>query len=83
MRRKTIPPLRKGATDAEVIRWTKKYDVFDRLNAQVSEVVEDHSDLDRILQEALFQDNTAQRKTILTAVKPSSADLPAGRQVDL
>ncbi len=43
-----------------MVRWAKKHDVFDRLNAGVSEVVEDHSDLDQVLQEALFQDNTAQ-----------------------
>lgn len=54
-----IPPLRKGATDEEIIRWTRGHDVFERLDAQVSEVVEDHSDLDRVLQEALLQDNTA------------------------
>lgn len=55
-----IPLLRKGATDEEVIRWTRGHDVFERLEAQVSQVVEDHSDLDRVLQEALLQDNTAQ-----------------------
>ncbi len=43
-----------------MVRWAKKHDVFDRLNAGISEVVEDHSDLDQVLQEALFQDNTAQ-----------------------
>lgn len=35
-------------------------DIFDRLEARVSEVVEDHSDLDEALRKALFQDNTAQ-----------------------
>jgi hypothetical protein len=55
-----IPRLRKGATDQEVIRWTRTHDIFDRLEAGVSEIVEDHSDLDRILHEALFQENTAQ-----------------------
>jgi hypothetical protein len=34
--------------------------VFDRLDAGVSEVIEDHSDLDQVLREAIFQDNTAQ-----------------------
>lgn len=38
----------------------KGHDVFDRLDVGVSELVEDHGDLDRVLQEALFQDNTAQ-----------------------
>ena len=49
-----------AACDQEIVRWAKKHDVFDRLNARVSEVVEDHSDLDQVLREALFQDNTAQ-----------------------
>jgi hypothetical protein len=53
-------PLTSQSTDEEVIRWTKSHDVFDRLETGVSEVVEDHSDLDEILREAIFQDNTAQ-----------------------
>ena len=59
-------PKRKGArltrrsSDEEVIRWTQAHDVFDRLGKGVSEVVEDHSDLDEVLREAIFQDNTAQ-----------------------
>jgi hypothetical protein len=48
------------STDEEIIRWTKSHDVFDRLDAGTSEVVEDHSDLDQALREAIFQDNTAQ-----------------------
>ena len=59
-KKRVIPPLRKGASDKEIVRWTRKHDVFDRLEARVSEVIEDHSDLDQVLQEALFQDNTAQ-----------------------
>ena len=59
-KKRAVPPLRKGASDQEIIRWTKTRDVFDRLDAGVSELVEDHSDLDRILEEAVFQDNTAQ-----------------------
>jgi hypothetical protein len=55
-----IPRLRSRATDEEIVRWTKAHDVFDRLEAGVSEVVEDHSDLDEALREAIFQDNTAQ-----------------------
>ena len=59
-------PKRKGSrltrrsTDEEIIRWTQSHDVFDRLEKGVSEVVEDHSDLDEVLREAIFQDNTAQ-----------------------
>jgi hypothetical protein len=46
--------------DEEIVRWTKAHDVFDRLETGISEIVEDHSDLDEILREAIFQDNTAQ-----------------------
>ena len=59
-KKRVIPPLRKGASDQEIVRWTSKHDVFDRLDTDISEVAEDHSDLDRVLQEALFEDNTAQ-----------------------
>ena len=52
--------LTSNSTDEEVIRWTKSHDVFDRRETGVSEVVEDHSDLDEVLREAIFQDNTAQ-----------------------
>jgi hypothetical protein len=58
--KRTVPRLRTKATDEEIIRWTKSHDVFDRLEARVSEIVEDHSDLDQVLREAIFQDNTAQ-----------------------
>ena len=59
-KKRAIPPLRKGASEQEIVRWTSKHDVFDRLDTDISEVAEDHSDLDRVLQEALFEDNTAQ-----------------------
>ena len=49
-----------NSTDQEIIRWTESRDVFDRLEKGVSEVVEDHSELDEALREAIFQDNTAQ-----------------------
>ena len=52
--------LNRKSTDEEIIRWTKSHDVFDRLEAGESEVVEDHNDLDEVLREAIFQDNTAQ-----------------------
>ena len=48
------------STDDEILRWTKSHDVFDRLESGISEVVEDHGDLDEVLREAIFQDNTAQ-----------------------
>src|ERR671910_221408 len=50
----------RSASEEKIIRWTKAHDVFDRIEAGVSEIVEDHSDLEQILREALFQDNTAQ-----------------------
>lgn len=59
-KKRVISPLRKEASEQEIVRWTSKHDVFDRLDTDISEVVEDHSDLDRVLQEALFEDNTAQ-----------------------
>ena len=59
-KKRVISPLRKEASDQEIVRWTSKHDVFDRLDTDISEVAEDHSDLDRVLQEALFEDNTAQ-----------------------
>ncbi|MGE0826293.1 MAG: hypothetical protein AB7P18_29715 [Candidatus Binatia bacterium] len=55
-----IPSLRKGATDEEIIRWTTTHDVFDRLEVGMSEIVEDQSDLDQLLEDALRQGNTAQ-----------------------
>lgn len=58
--KRKVPRLRRGATDEEIIRWTKSNDVFDRIEAGVSELIEDHSDLDLVLREAIFQDNTAQ-----------------------
>ena len=58
--RKKISRLAKDATDDEVMRWTKSYDVFDRMEAGVSEIIEDRCDLDAVLHEGIFQDNTAQ-----------------------
>jgi hypothetical protein len=54
--------LSKDASDHEIIRWTKSNDVFDGLEAGVSEMIENHTDLDAVLHEAIFQDNTAQLK---------------------
>ncbi len=58
--KRKVSRLKSGATDEELIRWTKTHDVFDRVETGVSEVVEDHSDLDEVLREAIFEDNTAQ-----------------------
>ena len=54
------PPLARNASDEEIARWASSHDVFDRLDQGVSEVIDDHTDLDRVLREAIFQDNTAQ-----------------------
>jgi hypothetical protein len=76
-------PKRKGSrltsksSDQEIIRWTESHDVFDRLEQGVSEVVEDHSDLDEFLREAIFQDNTAQlNMRLLPAMKAVLSSLP-------
>jgi hypothetical protein len=58
--KRKVPRLSRNATDEEIVRWTKSHDVFDRLDAGVSEIVEDHSDLQQVLRDAIFQDNTAQ-----------------------
>ena len=58
--KRKVSRLTTKSTDEEIVRWTKSHDVFDRLETGVSEVVEDHSDLDEVLREAIFQDNTAQ-----------------------
>jgi hypothetical protein len=55
-----VPRLSRNATDEEIVRWTKSHDMFDRLEAGVSEIIQDHSDLNQVLQDAIFQDNTAQ-----------------------
>jgi hypothetical protein len=59
-RASAISPLRKGASDEEIIRWTTTHDVFERLEAGVSEIVTDRSELDQLLQEAVVQGNTVQ-----------------------
>lgn len=57
--KRKISRLSKDASDHEIIRWTKSNDVFDRVEAGVSEIIENHTDLDAVLHEAIFQDNTA------------------------
>src|SRR4029450_10806283 len=58
--KRKVPRVSRNATDEEIIPWTKSHDVFDRLEAGVSEIIEDHADVDAVLHEAIFQDNTAQ-----------------------
>src|SRR5207249_4363008 len=75
--------LRRGASDDEVIRWAAANDVFDRLEAGTSEVVEDHGDLDRLLKAAVFEDNTAQLNMRLPpAMKALLANLARQRTLD-
>lgn len=59
-KRDSIPSLSPGASDEEIIHWVDTYDVVERLKAGVSEIVEDHSDLDAWLKEALEKGNGAQ-----------------------
>ncbi len=56
----TMPSLRSDARDEEIVRWATTHDVFDRIDAGVSEVVVDHADLDRLLDDAIYQSNTTQ-----------------------
>jgi hypothetical protein len=58
--KRKVSRLHRKSNDEEIVRWAKSHDVFDRLEKGVSEVVEDHSDLDEVLRDAIFQDNTAQ-----------------------
>ncbi|MGE0682130.1 MAG: hypothetical protein AB7P69_14685 [Candidatus Binatia bacterium] len=82
-RASSIPSLRKDASDEEVIRWTTTHDVFDRLEAGVAEIVEDHSDLEQLLQEAVVQGNTAQLKMrIPPAMKAVLSRLARQRTTD-
>ena len=58
--KRKVSSLTSKSTDEEIARWTKSHDIFDRLETGISEIIEDHSDLDEVLREAIFQDNTAQ-----------------------
>jgi hypothetical protein len=58
-KRKVLRPSR-NAKDEEIVRWPKSHDVFGRLEEGVSEIIEGHSDLDQVLRNAIYQDNTAQ-----------------------
>ena len=81
--RRKISRLAKDATDDEIIRWTKSHDVFDRLEAGISEIIEDHADLDAALYEGIFQDNTAQLNMRLPpAMKAVLSELARKRTTD-
>ena len=82
-RRPEIPALAKRASDAAVARWTRTHDVFDRIEAGVSQVVEDHRDLDRLLERALRQENTTQlNMRIPSAMKAVLSRLARQRTTD-
>jgi len=75
--------LSRKSSDQEIIRWTESREVFDRLEKGVSEVVEDHSDLDEVLRDAIFQDNTAQLNMRLPpAMKAVLSKLARQRSTD-
>lgn len=81
--KRTIPPLAPNASDEETVKWLTKYDLDERLAAGVSEIVEDRSDLDRLLQEALFQKNTIQLSMrIPPAMKAALSRLARQRTTD-
>ena len=82
-KKRAIPPLPNRAGGKEIIRWAKTHDVFDRLDSGVSELVDDHSELDRMLEEAVFQDNTAQvNMRISPAMKAALSRLARERTTD-
>ena len=75
--------LAKKASDAAATRWTRTHDVFDRIEAGVSQVVEDHRDLDRLLEKALRQENTTQlNMRIPPAMKAVLSSLARQRTTD-
>jgi hypothetical protein len=81
--KRKVPLLSRNATDEEIIRWTKSHDVFDRLEAGVYEIIEDHSDLDQVLRDAIFEDNTAQLNMRLPpAMKAMLSKLARQRTTD-
>jgi hypothetical protein len=81
--KRKVSSLTSKSTDDEVIRWTKSHDIFDRLETGVSEIIEDHSDLDEVLREAIFQDNTAQLNMRLPpAMKAVLSQLARRRTTD-
>ena len=78
-----VPRLSRNATDEDIVRWTKSHDVFDRLETGVSEIIENHSDLDQLLRDAIFQDNTAQLNMRLPpAIKAVLSKLARQRTTD-
>lgn len=80
---RSVPPLPPDATEDEIVEWLSTYDLDERLAAGVSEIVEDHSDLDQLLEEALHEDNTAQLNVrIPPAMKAILSKLARQRTTD-
>jgi len=80
---KKIPPLKKGASEQQIIDWATKHDVFDRIEAGSTRIVEDKSDLNELLQEALFEENKAQlNMRVPPAMKAILAKLARERTTD-
>jgi hypothetical protein len=80
---KRTPTLKRGATEQQIIDWATGHDPFDRIQQGVSSVIEDHSDLDDLLQEALFQENKAQlNMRIPPAMKALLTKLAKDRTTD-
>ena len=82
-KKRAIPELGRNATEDEIIRWATKYDAFDRVEAGISQLTVDHSDLDELLEASLFQNNTAQlNMRIPPALKAVLAKLAKERTTD-
>jgi hypothetical protein len=78
-----IHTLKKAATEQDIIDWATRHDPFDRIETGISSVIEDHSDLDELLQEALFQGNKAQlNMRIPPAMKALLTKLAKDRTTD-
>lgn len=56
----TVPSLPADATEEEILQWVQTHDVGERLDAGVSEIVDDHDDLTRVIEDAQYESNTAQ-----------------------
>ncbi len=80
---KRIPKLASKATEEEIVRWVTRHDAFDRLDAGIAEIVSDHSDLEELLEAALFEENTAQlNMRIPLAMKTLLARMAKERTTD-
>jgi hypothetical protein len=80
---RVIPSLPPNTSDEEIVKWLTKYDLDERLAARVSEIVEDRSDIDRLLQEALFQKNTTPLSVrVPPAMKAALSKLARQRTTD-